>query len=108
MMKIRADRRIGLLLGGVLLLAFVSIGATVALPAADPAVSKKQEKLTAQQVRGAELYKSEGFATANFNDAALLRAFLADPDEPAAGIPSFEYLSEDAREALVAYVRTRK
>ena len=35
-MRVRVDRRVGLLLAGVVLLTFVGLAASVALPAADP------------------------------------------------------------------------
>jgi hypothetical protein len=108
MNKIRADRRIGLLLGGILLLAVLSIGATVALPASDKTVATKQHKLNAQELRGKKLFKSEGFATADFDDPSLSKAFRADPDSQPAGMPSFAYLSKDARDAIAAYLRARK
>lgn len=38
--RIRADRRVGLLLGGAVLFVFVSLAATVILPATDPALSE--------------------------------------------------------------------
>lgn len=61
MSKIRADRRIGLLLGGVLLLTFVAIGATVALPASDPAVQKaKAQQMSKAVGQGMRVYRSEG------------------------------------------------
>jgi hypothetical protein len=58
-MKIRADRRIGLLLGAVLLLTFVAIGATVALPASDPSVQRAQPKLSAVEARGYRVFRRE-------------------------------------------------
>lgn len=57
---LRADRRIGLLLGGVMLLAFVAIGATVALPASDPALDVEAAELSEQARAGMELYRTEG------------------------------------------------
>jgi cytochrome c oxidase cbb3-type subunit 2 len=61
-LRIRADRRIGLLLAGVVFFAFISVGATVALPAADPAVratttAPKMSKLAAH---GLIVYRNEG------------------------------------------------
>jgi len=58
---IRADRRVGLLLGGVLLLTFVAIGATVALPASDPSVQNAKAKQMSTAVEhGMRIYRSEG------------------------------------------------
>ena len=62
MTKLRADRRVGLLLAGVVFLTFVAIGATVALPASDPAVraassGKKPSRLVA---KGMAVYRNEG------------------------------------------------
>jgi cbb3-type cytochrome oxidase cytochrome c subunit len=58
--RVRADRRIGVLLGGVVLLAFVAIATTIILPATDPAVEAKARDLTAQQVAGMKVYRAEG------------------------------------------------
>lgn len=58
--RIRADRRVGLLLGGILLLTFVAIGATVALPASDPSLQVKAHKLTVAEMRGLKVYQSQG------------------------------------------------
>jgi cbb3-type cytochrome c oxidase subunit II len=60
--RIRADRRVGLLLAGIVFLTFVAIGVTVALPAADPAVrsTKGERKLSALQIRGMKVYRNEG------------------------------------------------
>jgi cbb3-type cytochrome oxidase cytochrome c subunit len=62
MNRIRADRRIGLLLAGVVLLAFVALGATVALPATDASLdpSPKPAAMTDDQEHGMEVYRSEG------------------------------------------------
>ena len=48
------------MLGGVLLLTFVAIGATIALPASDPSVAAKTPSLSAAEARGLRLYRSEG------------------------------------------------
>jgi cbb3-type cytochrome oxidase cytochrome c subunit len=61
-LQIRADRRVGLLLAGIVFFAFVAVGATVALPAADPAVratttAPKMSKLAAHGLR---IYRNEG------------------------------------------------
>lgn len=59
-MKIRADQRVGLLLGGVLLLAFVAIGTTVALPASDPTLQVDEAAISDAQAKGMEVFRSEG------------------------------------------------
>jgi len=59
-MKVRADRRVGLLLGAVLLLTFVATAVTVALPASDKAVATKPKTLSAAEAHGLRLYRSEG------------------------------------------------
>ena len=58
--RIRADRRVGLLLGGVILLTFVAIGATVALPASDPSLQVKPQTMSAVDAGGMRVYRSEG------------------------------------------------
>jgi cbb3-type cytochrome oxidase cytochrome c subunit len=58
--KLRADRQVGLLFVGVVLLTFVAIGATVALPANDPSLQVKARAMSAEAVRGMKVYKSEG------------------------------------------------
>ena len=58
--SMRADRRVGLLLAGVVLLSFVSIASTIALPATDPALEAKPRELTAQQKHGMDVFKAEG------------------------------------------------
>ncbi len=59
-MKIRADRRVGLLLAGVVLLSFVAIGATIALPATDPSLDGPVRELSEQAAHGMKVFKSEG------------------------------------------------
>lgn len=56
----RADRRVGLLLAGVVLLSFVSIATTIALPASDPSLEAKPRELTPQQKHGMDVFKAEG------------------------------------------------
>jgi cbb3-type cytochrome oxidase cytochrome c subunit len=58
----RADRRVGLLLAGILLLTFVAIAATVALPATDPAVrsTKGARAFKGDAARGMLVYRNEG------------------------------------------------
>lgn len=60
MSRIRADRRVGLLLAGVVLLTFVALGASVALPATDPSLETEPRELSADAARGMEVYRSEG------------------------------------------------
>jgi cbb3-type cytochrome oxidase cytochrome c subunit len=61
MTKLRADRRVGLLLAGVILLTFVAIGATVALPAGDKTLKAKHPaKVSASEARGMRVFRSEG------------------------------------------------
>ncbi len=59
-MKLRADRRVGLLLGGVVLLMFVAIGATIALPATDSSLKGEATELSEAEERGMKVYRSEG------------------------------------------------
>jgi cbb3-type cytochrome oxidase cytochrome c subunit len=59
--RLRADRRVGLLLGGILLLTFVAIGATIALPASDKTLrTRDTNKMSAIDTRGMRVYQSEG------------------------------------------------
>jgi len=60
--SLRADRRVGFLLAGVVFLAFVAIGGTVALPASDPSVRspKTVPKLSRLAARGLTIYRNEG------------------------------------------------
>jgi cbb3-type cytochrome oxidase cytochrome c subunit len=60
MRKIRADRRLGLLLGGVLLLAFIAIAATVAVPATDASLRHAPEPMSANVANGMRVYRNEG------------------------------------------------
>jgi cytochrome c oxidase cbb3-type subunit II len=57
---LRADRRVGLLLAGVILLSFVSIATTIALPASDPDLEAEPRELTAQEKHGMDVFKAEG------------------------------------------------
>lgn len=58
--RIRADRRVGLLLGAVVLLAFVAFGASVALPAGDGSLAVEPREPSAAQERGMTVYRAEG------------------------------------------------
>ena len=62
MSPLRADRRVGLLLAGVVFLAFVAIGGAVALPAADPdAIGQRPAtRLSPLASRGMDVYRNEG------------------------------------------------
>ena len=59
-MKLRADRRVGLLLGGVVLLMFVAMGATIALPASESSLEGEATELSKAEERGMKVYRSEG------------------------------------------------
>jgi hypothetical protein len=59
-MKIRADRRVGVLLGGVILATFVALGASVALPATDPSLDVEPVELSEEAQRGREVFRREG------------------------------------------------
>jgi len=59
-LKLRADRRVGLLLGGVVLLMFVAMGATIALPASDSSLQGEATELSEAEERGMKVYRSEG------------------------------------------------
>jgi cbb3-type cytochrome oxidase cytochrome c subunit len=60
-MKLRADRRVGVLLAGVLLLTFVAIGATIALPASDKTIQTNHPaKMSALDTHGMRVFRSEG------------------------------------------------
>lgn len=58
--RLRVDRRIGLLLGGVLLASFVALGASVALPATDPDLAGDAKERAKLEMRGMEVYRNEG------------------------------------------------
>lgn len=76
-MKLRVDRRIGLLLGAVLLASFLALAASVALPAADPALGGEATKMSELEARGMEVYRNEGCwycHTQYLRDTAIDRA----------------------------------
>jgi cbb3-type cytochrome oxidase cytochrome c subunit len=56
----RVDRRLGLLLGGVMLASFVALGSSVALPASDPDLRGDAKKLSRLEARGMTVYRNEG------------------------------------------------
>lgn len=61
--RLRADRRVGLLLAAVVLLVLVAVGATVALPATDGALRERTDEgrsLSELEREGATVYQSEG------------------------------------------------
>ena len=60
MRRVRVDRRLGLLLGGVLLASCVALGAAVALPSADPTLHGDAKKLSKLEARGMKVYRNEG------------------------------------------------
>lgn len=74
--KVRADQRVGLLLAGVVLLAFVSIGATVALPASDPSLDVKPREHAKEAAQGMEIFRREGLW---YCDASYVRETAVDP-----------------------------
>lgn len=60
--RLRADRRAGLILAGVMFAVVVSLGATVALPATDPEVRAEEGLRTFEEAerRGFDVYRNEG------------------------------------------------
>lgn len=63
MSGLRADRHVGLFLAGALLLTFLAFGATVVLPATDPAMSEESDALRSfgsVEELGMSVYRSEG------------------------------------------------
>lgn len=60
MKRLRVDRRVGLLLGGVLLASFVALGSSVGLPAADPELAAEDVELSDQERHGMEVFRSQG------------------------------------------------
>lgn len=59
----RPERRVGLLVGGVMLLAFLALGMTVVVPATDPDVRDETENVRhygALEEQGRRIYRSEG------------------------------------------------
>jgi len=64
-MKVRADQRVGLLLAGVVVLALVSIGATVVLPATDESLKAQTVELSAEAEQGAEIYREHSLWQCN-------------------------------------------
>lgn len=59
-MNLRVDRRVGLLLGGVLLASFVALGGSVALPASDPELAGEAKDMARLEARGMKVYANEG------------------------------------------------
>lgn len=60
MKRLRVDRRLGLLLGGVMLASFVALGAAVALPSSDPDLHGDAKELSRLEARGMKVYRNEG------------------------------------------------
>ena len=81
---LRADRRVGLLLAGVVLLSFVSIATTIALPAADESLKAEPRELTAQQERGMHIFKAEGcwYCHTTYVRETVADAGLGEPLDP--------------------------
>lgn len=97
------DRRLGVFLGGVMLLAFAAIGATVVLPITDPALDEttgSARSFGTRAQRGMELYASEGCwycHTQQVRDGTRADAMLGDPLGPG------DYADQDP--ALLGEVR---
>ncbi len=120
MKRLRVDRRLGLLLGGVLLASFVALGAAVALPSADPDLQGDGKELSRLEARGMKVYRNEGcwychtqYLRSSAADAELGRPL--DPDAYLAASPAMlgherigpdltQRLSVANVEALVAYL----
>jgi cbb3-type cytochrome oxidase cytochrome c subunit len=118
--RLRVDRRLGLLLGGVLLASFVALGAAVALPSADPDLQGDAKELSRLEARGMQVYRNEGcwychtqYLRSSAADAELGRPL--DPDAYLAASPlmlGHERIGPDLTqglrfanaEALVAYL----
>lgn len=88
MSRRRPDRRLGVVLGGVVLLAFAAVGATVVLPATDPALSETSDasrSFGSLEERGMELYRAEGCwycHTQQVREGARADALLGEPLAP--------------------------
>jgi len=112
MTKIRADRRVGLLLAGVILLTFVAIGATIALPATDKSLRTKPVAAKAYAGTSPDLLSLErtgGDLTrlkTRFPDGASLIASLKAPAKGGrqTSMSSYSYLSPSDLEALASYL----
>lgn len=62
MRRLRADRRAGLLFGGVMFATLLALGSTVALPASDPEIRSTEgaASLDELEAHGFEVYRNEG------------------------------------------------
>ena len=107
---LRADRRVGLLLAGVVLLSFVSIATTIALPASDESLTAEPRELSAQQNHGMRVFKAEGcwychttYVRETAADEALGEPL--DPKEYAGMQPSMLGVERDGPD--LTYVHTR-
>ena len=84
-MRVRADRRTGLLLAGGLLATFVAFGATVVLPATDPASQETTDgarSFEAVEQEGMAVYRSEGCWYCHTQQVRDSDAALGDPLAP--------------------------
>jgi cbb3-type cytochrome oxidase cytochrome c subunit len=60
MKRLRVDQRAGLLMGGVIFASFIALGASVALPAADPELAGEGEERSRLEMQGMRVYRNEG------------------------------------------------
>lgn len=60
--RLSPERRLGLMLGGIVLFGFIAIGATVALPAADPVLAQIEpgRDFDEAATHGMQVYRAEG------------------------------------------------
>jgi cbb3-type cytochrome oxidase cytochrome c subunit len=84
--RLRVDRRLGLLLGGILLASFVALGSSVALPSADPDLQGEAKEMSRLEVRGMKVYRNEGcwYCHTQYLRSSSADAKLGDPLDPAA------------------------
>lgn len=109
-LALRADRRVGLLLAGVLLLSFVSIATTIALPASDEEMRAEGRELTVQQRQGMDVFKAEGcwYCHTSYVREMKVDAPLGDPhtaEDYAGTTPSMLGAERDGPD--LTYVHTR-
>ncbi len=85
MKRLRADRRVGILLGGVVLASFVALGASVALPASDPELQADTAERSTLEGRGMDVFRSEGcwYCHTQYRRETLVDAELGDARDPA-------------------------
>lgn len=87
-MRLRADRRLGLLWGGVVLLVLATVAVTVLLPAVDPELGETSEHARAfgdLEERGMAVYRAEGCwycHTQQVRDGAPADALYGEPLAP--------------------------